>query len=110
MYRMLYGFRYRMLYVKGSGVVFFFKQKTAYEVRISDWSSDVCSSDLTSDCESPGSTPSREGARSGARQHDKRMDRHHQKPARRRMHSCPRARRHEQIGGESCRESVCQYV
>src|SRR3546814_19542735 len=28
--------------------VFFFKQKTAYEVRISDWSSDVCSSDLTS--------------------------------------------------------------
>src|SRR3546814_7541379 len=26
--------------------VFFFKQKTAYEVRISDWSSDVCSSDL----------------------------------------------------------------
>src|SRR3546814_14526944 len=27
---------------------FFFKQKTAYEVRISDWSSDVCSSDLPS--------------------------------------------------------------
>src|SRR3546814_5150212 len=27
-------------------VVFFFKQKTAYEMRISDWSSDVCSSDL----------------------------------------------------------------
>src|SRR3546814_2802225 len=27
-------------------VFFFFKQKTAYEVRISDWSSDVCSSDL----------------------------------------------------------------
>src|SRR3546814_12618351 len=30
-------------------VIFFFKQKTAYEMRISDWSSDVCSSDL---CES----------------------------------------------------------
>src|SRR3546814_5151191 len=34
----------------GKGVeelcVFFFKQKTAYEMRISDWSSDVCSSDL----------------------------------------------------------------
>src|SRR3546814_9497458 len=29
-------------------IVFFFKQKTAYEVRISDWSSDVCSSDLSS--------------------------------------------------------------
>src|SRR3546814_14448824 len=28
-------------------VVFFFKQKTAYEMRISDWSSDVCSSDLS---------------------------------------------------------------
>src|SRR3546814_8947938 len=28
--------------------VFFFKQKTAYEMRISDWSSDVCSSDLPS--------------------------------------------------------------
>src|SRR3546814_2712388 len=28
-------------------VVVFFKQKTAYEMRISDWSSDVCSSDLT---------------------------------------------------------------
>src|SRR3546814_7223156 len=27
--------------------IFFFKQKTAYELRISDWSSDVCSSDLT---------------------------------------------------------------
>src|SRR3546814_4529239 len=29
--------------------VFFFKQKTAYEMRISDWSSDVCSSDLVGD-------------------------------------------------------------
>src|SRR3546814_3953582 len=28
-------------------VVCFFKQKTAYEMRISDWSSDVCSSDLS---------------------------------------------------------------
>src|SRR3546814_9559198 len=28
--------------------IFFFKQKTAYEMRISDWSSDVCSSDLPS--------------------------------------------------------------
>src|SRR3546814_5435497 len=30
----------------GSLSFFFFKQKTAYEMRISDWSSDVCSSDL----------------------------------------------------------------
>src|SRR3546814_4696160 len=33
---------------------FFFKQKTAYEMRISDWSSDVCSSDLVVDRGLPG--------------------------------------------------------
>src|SRR3546814_3446334 len=32
---------------------FFFKQKTAYEMRISDWSSDVCSSDLVGSIMSP---------------------------------------------------------
>src|SRR3546814_3249656 len=31
-------------------LLFCFKQKTAYEVRISDWSSDVCSSDLSATC------------------------------------------------------------
>src|SRR3546814_4694728 len=37
----------RMVMSVCCGVVFFFfKQKTAYEMRISDWSSDVCSSDL----------------------------------------------------------------
>src|SRR3546814_9095659 len=34
------------VYVCGCYFFFFFKQKTAYEMRISDWSSDVCSSDL----------------------------------------------------------------
>src|SRR3546814_8490331 len=34
------------VFSKGTLCVFFFKQKTAYEMRISDWSSDVCSSDL----------------------------------------------------------------
>src|SRR3546814_19831316 len=33
-------------YVYIYDIFFFFKQKTAYEMRISDWSSDVCSSDL----------------------------------------------------------------
>src|SRR3546814_9864463 len=33
---------------------FFFKQKTAYEMRISDWSSDVCSSDLPLSVECAG--------------------------------------------------------
>src|SRR3546814_20822340 len=43
---------------------FFYKQKTAYEMRISDWSSDVCSSDLVTSSRTPGidenscSTPS----------------------------------------------------
>src|SRR3546814_11161514 len=32
-------------------VFFVFKQKTAYEMRISDWSSDVCSSDLSAVCQ-----------------------------------------------------------
>src|SRR3546814_1048231 len=39
-------------------MVFFFKQKTAYEMRISDWSSDVCSSDLARQ-EDRDSAPSR---------------------------------------------------
>src|SRR3546814_10123865 len=34
------------MYVEYKCLFFFFKQKTAYEMRISDWSSDVCSSDL----------------------------------------------------------------
>src|SRR3546814_1341216 len=36
--------------------IFFFKQKTAYELRISDWSSDVCSSDLFNVDRGSGST------------------------------------------------------
>src|SRR3546814_12202482 len=34
------------MFMSCDDVFFFFKQKTAYEMRISDWSSDVCSSDL----------------------------------------------------------------
>src|SRR3546814_1018524 len=37
--------------------VFFFKQKTAYEMRISDWSSDVCSSDLEEEDENRETGP-----------------------------------------------------
>src|SRR3546814_4270339 len=39
-------FRCYVYNLRVSFFVFFFKQKTAYEMRISDWSSDVCSSDL----------------------------------------------------------------
>src|SRR3546814_9905244 len=51
-------------------VVFFFKQKTAYEVRISDWSSDVCSSDLSSAVASAA-------YRAAERLHDDRLGRDH---------------------------------
>src|SRR3546814_13486968 len=44
-------------------VFFFFKQKTAYEMRISDWSSDVCSSDLVSARRADSSGRSRRGTR-----------------------------------------------
>src|SRR3546814_3642876 len=45
---MCYVYWYRLLCCNCGLVLhfFFFKQKTAYEMRISDWSSDVCSSDL----------------------------------------------------------------
>src|SRR3546814_1065229 len=98
---------------------FFVKQKTAYEMRISDWSSDVCSSDLRSSAE-PGSQPD------GCDHHDQtRYDargvmgtaglegkhRLHQGVAREANQDRPDSlcARH-QIGRASCRERVCQYV
>src|SRR3546814_9565380 len=45
---------FRFLYL----LFFFFKQKTAYEMRISDWSSDVCSSDLRREKKDGASTSS----------------------------------------------------
>src|SRR3546814_4851108 len=44
---------------------FFFKQKTAYELRISDWSSDVCSSDLVPRWSSGGAGPGASGGAPG---------------------------------------------
>src|SRR3546814_2656385 len=88
---------------------FFFKQKTAYEMRISDWSSDVCSSDLE------GAHHHRGGQRQGwGRQIDPRRQscRRAASPrgegrTRRRRHLRPLA---AEIGRASCRERVCQYV
>src|SRR3546814_7171514 len=48
-------------------VFFCFKQKTAYEVRISDWSSDVCSSDLKGCCSPPEPTDAGSGNGKGQR-------------------------------------------
>src|SRR3546814_7911423 len=70
---------------------FFFKQKTAYEMRISDWSSDVCSSDLR--CLLRG------GERRWIRK------RHELRAARILV-----VGRDCEIGRASCRERVCQYV
>src|SRR3546814_11404588 len=47
-------------------MVFFFKQKTAYEMRISDWSSDVCSSDLVEGDRGIGHAGVARGIRNGA--------------------------------------------
>src|SRR3546814_4987352 len=90
-------------------VVFFFKQKTAYEMRISDWSSDVCSSDLgviyivrdprdvvISAADHYGLTV------------DQAIEMMADKKARGR--GTPGTTVHEQIGRASCRERVCQYV
>src|SRR3546814_4920583 len=47
--------------------VLFFKQKTAYELRISDWSSDVCSSDLNAQAASQLAVAARGTAETGGR-------------------------------------------
>src|SRR3546814_18426339 len=81
--------------IVGAGIdCFFFKQKTAYEMRISDWSSDVCSSDLyqTAITEQVPNTVN-------VRQY---------------IANIPGVRSRgveaDQIGRASCRERVCQYV
>src|SRR3546814_4350880 len=90
---------------------FFFKQKTAYEMRISDWSSDVCSSDLdvgdrigpvgdavvliaVEEAERRQEAGPDEGAEGGEEQEAAQV---HAGDA-------------GQIGRASCRERVCQYV
>src|SRR3546814_3952544 len=88
---------------------FVFKQKTAYEMRISDWSSDVCSSDLLTKVDHwlrSARCPDNLAVVS---------ERHVQAP-------CATAHKYAgpgttgkhaqawQIGRASCRERVCQYV
>src|SRR3546814_2014515 len=94
-------------------IIFFFKQKTAYEMRISDWSSDVCSSDLMraafedkkANCQPAGgstqkSAPgSKENCNTAGREKTGRRPATHD--------STPYL---NQIGRASCRERVCQYV
>src|SRR3546814_5075830 len=84
--------------------LFFFKQKTAYEMRISDWSSDVCSSDLTTT--GVAVNERHEQTDSAIHRLDEIgtnldvvlvLDRDVSTPA-------------DEIGRASCRERVCQYV
>src|SRR3546814_8605553 len=87
-------------------VVFLFcKQKTAYEVRISDWSSDVCSSDLLDgwwdewyDGRNGWAIPTADSATSDEERDD--------------LESAALYDliEHQQIGRASCRERVCRYV
>src|SRR3546814_11734125 len=84
---------------------FFFKQKTAYEMRISDWSSDVCSSDLLDHAveagvgeDRPHAAPARAAQRRGE----------HRSRLARRQHAAIGVV--VQIGRASCRARVCQYV
>src|SRR3546814_2594919 len=91
---------------------FFFKQKTAYEMRISDWSSDVCSSDLPIEKKPlnhflPG-TPVLSFGTAGCNLTCKfcqNWDISKSREMDRLMDQAP-----PQIGRASCRERVCQYV
>src|SRR3546814_2850596 len=102
----------------------FFKQKTAYEMRISDWSSDVCSSDLTE--LNVGSTFNRNIDHLPCSlkvlklgwNFNQNVD--HLPPRLSRLvfgywfdkpvDNLPESLRHLEIGRASCRERVCQYV
>src|SRR3546814_13975962 len=102
---------------------FFFKQKTAYEMRISDWSSDVCSSDVADQNLDRGEA---DGEAERHRQHDAAM---RDAPSLEQIPGADAAddEGRREVGGEhhvreavkegrveigraSCRERVCQYV
>src|SRR3546814_4495873 len=104
--------------------VFCFKQKTAYELRMSDWSSDVCSSDLLIVWQHDGRTKAGKEERA---EHAEVLDTEAavavtmaQRDQILGMADALRAHplvakildvsTAEEIGRASCRESVCQYV
>src|SRR3546814_9456760 len=83
---------------------FFFKQKTAYEMRISDWSSDVCSSDL-------GVVQSNQSV--GVRYEGEALQSSRTYYWKVRIwdaHGDDEVESDVKIGRASCRERVCQYV
>src|SRR3546814_15981934 len=114
-------------------VFFFFKQKTAYEMRISDWSSDVCSSDLrrkptsSSSARIPARRPARPRSWESGRSPKENGWRSSGEPDARRYCNAEGAMpmslkpelqaihaelpdwRRDQLGRASCRERGCQY-
>src|SRR3546814_15485914 len=110
---------------------FFFKQKTAYEMRISDWSSDVCSSDLNPAAVAAAALCVRRAAVAATRAHATaiadawrrfisvagrdiaaRSAGEHRAAvaAQRHVFGDRRLGARRQIGRSSCRERVCPYV
>src|SRR3546814_3057003 len=87
--------------------VFFFKQKTAYEMRISDWSSDVCSSDLL-----PGASYADQGILFGDGFYTSAQNYLGAVgiPSAPNYLAIAGVATQAEIGRASCRERVCQYV
>src|SRR3546814_4814847 len=100
---------------------FFFKQKTAYEVRISDWSSDVCSSDLPDRPSYPEKSYTEKKPVQGVEEKQPRQRADQSSNATSldfdnvivnegALEIMPDGYGFLQIGRASCRERVCQYV
>src|SRR3546814_2310705 len=97
---------------------FFFKQKTAYEMRISDWSSDVCSSDLAIQaCPPRMIRAQRRSSGDGVVLYDGNLVRGRPafdgialQPVNPLIKLSSPGGNVAQIGRASCRERVCQYV
>src|SRR3546814_9574914 len=102
--------------------VFFFKQKTAYEMRISDWSSDVCSSDLWETilnaniigCYNLFEAARKQGVKRVVFASSNHVMGFHQRTTKIGVEAVPnpdtRYGLSKQIGRASCRARVCQYV
>src|SRR3546814_6819521 len=84
----------------------FFKQKTAYELRISDWSSDVCSSDLIG---LPAVSVRMRANTTSTQENTKQKKAATPMPGAMAGMRCLTKKRGK-IGRASCREGVCRYV
>src|SRR3546814_3049481 len=102
---------------------FFFKQKTAYEMRISDWSSDVCSSDLVDEVDLILKHEAEARAYrqiyaqfTKARRAVNQLQKAYDMLSGRSLKAAMQGKAvlneadSEEIGRASCRERVCQYV